>query len=76
MAAQEFDEFVTQYREEQDRLRQELLSYEPRGAMRLWTGRAIDNAHDVTAERVADLERQIARLEGTIEFVRAVQQTL
>jgi hypothetical protein len=71
-----FDEFLTQYRDEQDRLREELLSYEPRGVMRLWAGRAIDNAHDVTAERVADLERQIARLEGTIEFVRAVQQTL
>jgi hypothetical protein len=76
MRGDTIDGFVTQYREEQDRLRQELLSYEPRGVMRLWAGRAIDNARDVTAERIADLERQIARVGAMIEFARAVQKML
>lgn len=71
-----FDQFVTEYREEQDRLRQELFSYEPRGVMRLWEGRAVDNVRDVTAERVVEIERQIARIEGTVEFVRALQKAL
>jgi hypothetical protein len=74
MRENHFDEFVTQYRDEQDRLRQELLSYEPRGVMRLWAGRAIDNARDVTADRIADLERQIAQIEATIEFALAMQK--
>jgi len=74
MRGNDFDDFVTEYREEQDRLCQELLSYEPRGVMRLWAGRAIDNARDVTADRIADLERQIAQIEATIEFARAMQK--
>lgn len=74
MRADAIDGLVTEYREEQHRLRQELLSYEPFGVMRLWAGRAIDNARDVTAERIADLERQIAQIEATIEFARAMQK--
>jgi hypothetical protein len=74
MRGDAIDGLVAEYREEQHRLRQELLSYEPLGVMRLWAGRAIANARDVTAERIADLERQIAQIEATIEFARAMQR--
>jgi hypothetical protein len=71
-----FDGFVRQYREEQDRLRQQLFSYEPRGVMRVWEGRALDGAREVTAQRVAEIEQQIARIEATIEFAHALQKAL
>lgn len=71
-----FEEFVRQYRDEQDRLREELFSYEPRGVMRVWTGRTLDEVREVTAERVAEIEQQIARIEATIEFTHALQKAL
>jgi hypothetical protein len=45
--------------------------YEPRGIMRLWTGRSV-GLHEVTAERVSQIEREIARIEWAIEFVSAL----
>jgi hypothetical protein len=45
--------------------------------MRLWTGRSSSGQlRDVTAERVGEIEREIARIEATIEFVAVLKKAL
>jgi hypothetical protein len=71
-----FDAFVERSRIEQDELRGELRSYHPLGVMRLWTGRSSEQLLDVTAKRVSEIEREIARIEATIEFVAVLKKAL
>jgi hypothetical protein len=71
-----FEEFIVQSQIKRDRLLGELASYHPLGVMRLWTGRSADHLNDVTAERVEQIGREIARIEATIQFTRKLQQEL
>ena len=63
-----FDEFAKESRAEQERLRDQLRLYQPVGVMRLWTGRSPDHLREVTAERVDEIHREIARIEAIIKF--------
>lgn len=60
--------FIKRYRMEQDQLRNELRLYLPLGPMRLWMGRSTDHLEEVTSKRVSEIEHEIARLEGLIQF--------
>ena len=71
-----FDEFIQQCRAEQKRLHDELRSYEPLGVMRLWTGRSPDRLREVTAERVDEIQREIARIEATVKFATVLAKSL
>jgi hypothetical protein len=71
-----FEEFIGQSQIERDRLLSELASYQPIGVMRLWTGRSADRLREVTAERVEEIKREIARIEATIQFSRKLQKVL
>ena len=68
--------FVARCRADRQRLLGELRSYHPIGVMRLWRGRSADSLREVTAERVAALERELAGLEATIEFAAAIANLL
>ena len=71
-----FEEFIGQSKIERDRLLNELASYHPIGVMRLWTGRSADHLRDITAERVDQIGREIARIDAAIQFSRKLQQEL
>jgi hypothetical protein len=71
-----FEEFIGQAQIERDRLLGELASYHPIGFMRLWTGRSPDHLSEITAERVEQIGREIARIDATIQFSRKLQQEL
>jgi hypothetical protein len=67
--------FVKRSRAEQSQLLAELHSYRS-GITRLWTGRTVDGLREVTAERVSQIEQEIARIEATIEFVSTLGKVL
>ena len=46
------------------------------GPIREWTGRSADSLHETTEERVEQIERELSRIEATIEFVTALQKAL
>jgi hypothetical protein len=71
-----FDAFAERSQIEQDQLRDELQSYQPLGVRRLWAGRSTDHLVDVTAKRVGEIEREIARAEATSELVASLKEAL
>jgi hypothetical protein len=71
-----FDAFTERLRVEQDQLRDELQSYHPSGVMRLWSGRSTDHLVDVTAKRVGEIEREIARAEAIRKLIGVLREAL
>jgi hypothetical protein len=69
-------EFVARCRADQDRLLVELRSYHPTGVMRLWRGRSLDSLREVTEERIAAIERELAVIEATIEFATTIAKVI
>jgi len=76
MTADLFGAFLQRCRAEEDELLDQLRSHPPHGPMRVWTGRSADTLHEITDERVAQIERDLGRIEATIEFVTALQKAL
>ena len=70
------DAFVKRCRAEQERLLAELRLYSPAGVMRLWRGRSLDTLREVTEDRIAQIERELAQLEATIEFATSIAKVL
>jgi len=71
-----FDVFLEGSRVKEDQLLHELRSYHPRGTTRLWAGPSIDHLREVTEDRVAEIEREIARIAAAVEFVTVLRDAM
>jgi hypothetical protein len=68
--------FMERCEADRQQLVEELRSYEPLGAMRLWKGRSKERLHEITEERVDAIQRELARVDAAIELAAAIGKVL
>ena len=71
-----FEAFLQNSHADRERLRCELATYVPDGILRVFEGTSEHNLREVTEDRIAAIQKELARIEATIAFVSTLARVL